>query len=226
MTPKLLKPAEFAEKKIVEDILSFKYAPGDVLPAERMLAGQLGVTRPTLREVLQRLSKEGWVIIRHGKPTLVNHYLEKGGLAILSALVRYGKSLPSGMVNHLLEVRTTILPDLPQQAVEHDRETLGLYLNASQQLSPTAKAYTEYDWGLQMKMVHLCNNPVFNMIFNDFAPIYDLLGKKYFKSKEARSLTFSYYEQLRASLKDGTGSIKEIVETTMIETRKMWQAIQ
>ncbi len=226
MTPKLLKPAEFAEKKIVEDILSFTYAPGDVLPAERMLARQLGVTRPTLREVLQRLSKEGWVIIRHGKPTRVNHYLEKGGLAILSALVRYGKSLPTGMVNHLLEARTSMLPGIAQRAVENDREALALYLDASQQLSPTAKAYTEYDWGLQIKMVQLCGNPVFNMIFNDFAPIYDLLGKQYFKSKKARSLTLSYYEQLRASLKDEIGNIKEIVETTMIETRKMWQVIQ
>lgn len=66
---KLLKPAEFAENQLLEAILDNTYGPGDVLPAERILARFLGVTRPTLRETLQRLSKEGWVTIAHGKPT-------------------------------------------------------------------------------------------------------------------------------------------------------------
>ncbi|MCP4722010.1 MAG: GntR family transcriptional regulator, partial [Desulfobacteraceae bacterium] len=66
---KPLKPAEFAEKQLLETILDGIYQPGDTLPAERVLAQSLGVTRPTLRETLQRLSKEGWVTIAQGKPT-------------------------------------------------------------------------------------------------------------------------------------------------------------
>jgi len=114
LVEKLLKPAEFAEKQLLEAILGLKYNPGEVLPAERLLAIELGVTRPTLRETLQRLSKEGWITIRHGKPTKVNDYLKNGGLGILSSLARYGKNLSTDMVSHLLEVRTVMFPDIAQ----------------------------------------------------------------------------------------------------------------
>ncbi len=40
--------------------------PGDRLPAERALAGQLGVGRPTLREALRALQLLGFLDIRHG----------------------------------------------------------------------------------------------------------------------------------------------------------------
>lgn len=40
--------------------------PGDRLPAERVLAGKLGVGRPTLREALRALQLLGIVDIRHG----------------------------------------------------------------------------------------------------------------------------------------------------------------
>ena len=83
MVKKLLKPGEFVEKQLLEAILGSRYKPGESLPAERLLAAELGVTRPTLRETLQRLSKEGWITIQHGKPTKVNDYLKKGGLGIL-----------------------------------------------------------------------------------------------------------------------------------------------
>ena len=77
-----MKPAEYAEHQILEAILDKSYGPGDALPGERALAQSLGVTRPTLRETLQRLAKEGWVTIAHGKPTRVNDYLAQGGLGI------------------------------------------------------------------------------------------------------------------------------------------------
>ncbi|MGC6744236.1 GntR family transcriptional regulator [Escherichia coli] len=41
--------------------------PGLFLPAERELSELIGVTRTTLREVLQRLARDGWLTIQHGK---------------------------------------------------------------------------------------------------------------------------------------------------------------
>ncbi|XPE41305.1 GntR family transcriptional regulator [Shigella flexneri] len=39
----------------------------------------IGVTRTTLREVLQRLARDGWLTIQHGKPTKVNNFWETSG---------------------------------------------------------------------------------------------------------------------------------------------------
>jgi DNA-binding FadR family transcriptional regulator len=48
-----------------------EYTPGMRLPAERMLAGQLKVSRPSVREALIALEVEGWVDIRGGTGVFV-----------------------------------------------------------------------------------------------------------------------------------------------------------
>ncbi|WP_299982624.1 fatty acid metabolism transcriptional regulator FadR [Desulfobacula sp.] len=226
MIKKLLKPAEFAEKQLLEAILGSKYNPGEVLPAERLLATELGVTRPTLRETLQRLSKEGWITIRHGKPTKVNDYLGNGGLGILGSLARYGKNLSFDMVSHLLEVRTVMFPGIAQRAVSNSPEEILTYLKKSKTLKDRADAYAGYDWGLQMLMVKATNNPVFNMILNDFEPLYAVLGEIYFQKKDTRSVSLTYYRDLIKALDQTNMDVRPIVEKTMIHSEKIWRRIR
>ena len=221
MVEKLLKPAEFAEKQLLEAILGSIYKPGEALPAERVLAVELGVTRPTLRETLQRLSKEGWVTIRHGKPTKVNDYLKNGGLGILGSLARYGKNLSTDMVSHLLEVRVMMFPGIAQKAVCNNPEEILTYLKKAEFLKDLPEAYTSYDWELQMLMVRATKNPVFNMMLNDFAPLYAILGEAYFKNKEARSASSAYYRDLASALEQNM-DVFPLVEKTMIQARKIW----
>ena len=54
--------------KLIE---SGEYQPGMRLPAERVLAGQLKVSRPSVREALIALEVEGWVDIRGGTGVFV-----------------------------------------------------------------------------------------------------------------------------------------------------------
>ena len=44
---------------------------GDALPSERRLASDLGVSRPTLRAVIDELVREGLLLRRHGSGTYV-----------------------------------------------------------------------------------------------------------------------------------------------------------
>lgn len=53
------RPAEQAERQLIQEILNGVFPADSALPPERALAGMLGVTRPTLREVLQRLARDG-----------------------------------------------------------------------------------------------------------------------------------------------------------------------
>ncbi|NOX35478.1 MAG: fatty acid metabolism transcriptional regulator FadR [Deltaproteobacteria bacterium] len=223
---KPLKPAQFAEKKIVEAILDSTYRPGESLPAERVLAGMVGVTRPTLRETLQRLSKEGWITIRHGKPTKVNDYLKKGGLGILHSLAGHGRTLPTDMVSNLLEARAIIFPGIAQKAISCSPERILRVLELSRTLKDSPDEYARYDWELQMLMVNAANNPVFNMIFNDFAPLYEILGENYFKNKEVRLVSLAYYRDLTGAIEQNNTNVKKIVEKTMIQTRKIWLGLK
>jgi DNA-binding GntR family transcriptional regulator len=60
-----------------EDLLAWiakgKVAPGSQLPPEPQLAGELGVSRPTLREALRSLEDEGVVTRTRGSGTFLSH---------------------------------------------------------------------------------------------------------------------------------------------------------
>ena len=88
MVIKAQSPAGFAEEYIIESIWNNRFPAGSILPAERELSELIGVTRTTLREVLQRLARDGWLTIQHGKPTKVNNFWETSGLNILETLAR------------------------------------------------------------------------------------------------------------------------------------------
>ena len=60
------------EKRMLEGSLK----PGDRLPAERTLALDMGVSRPCLREAMQKLVSKGLLTTRHGGGTHVTDRLE------------------------------------------------------------------------------------------------------------------------------------------------------
>jgi GntR family negative regulator for fad regulon and positive regulator of fabA len=139
------RPGQFAEQQIIESILDGRYPPGSPLPAERKLAEKLGVTRPTIREALQRLASEGWVTIRHGKPTEVNYFWEQGGLRLLGTLVKYGNFLPAAFIEHLLDLRVILNPPIARQASENAPEIIIDHLKRCLLLDNDPDAFTEYD---------------------------------------------------------------------------------
>ena len=59
-------------------LLSMKegaYARCARLPRESILAGQLGISRTQLRDILASLEREGFITRRHGVGTLINHHV-------------------------------------------------------------------------------------------------------------------------------------------------------
>jgi GntR family negative regulator for fad regulon and positive regulator of fabA len=110
MVIKAKSPAGFAEKYIIESIWNGRFPPGSILPAERELSELIGVTRTTLREVLQRLARDGWLTIQHGKPTKVNQFMETSGLHILDTLMTLDADNATAIVEDLLAARANISP--------------------------------------------------------------------------------------------------------------------
>ena len=123
MVIKAKSPAGFAEKYIIESIWNGRFPPGSILPAERELSELIGVTRTTLREVLQRLARDGWLTIQHGKPTKVNQFMETSGLHILDTLMTLDADNATSIVEDLLAARTNISPIFMRYAFKVNRDT-------------------------------------------------------------------------------------------------------
>jgi GntR family transcriptional regulator, negative regulator for fad regulon and positive regulator of fabA len=123
MVIKAKSPAGFAEKYIIESIWKGRFPPGSILPAERELSELIGVTRTTLREVLQRLARDGWLTIQHGKPTKVNQFMDTSGLHILDTLITLDSDNATNIVDNLLAARSNIAPIFMRNALKVNRES-------------------------------------------------------------------------------------------------------
>lgn len=80
------------------------------------------MTRTTLREVLQRLARDGWLTIQHGKPTRVNEFMETSGLHILDTLMTLDTDNATSIVDDLLAARTSISPIFMRYAFKVNKE--------------------------------------------------------------------------------------------------------
>ncbi|MBV1910773.1 MAG: fatty acid metabolism transcriptional regulator FadR [Kangiellaceae bacterium] len=189
-------PAAFAEEYIVDSIWNGKFAPGTILPAERELSELIGVTRTTLREVLQRLARDGWLTIQHGKPTKVNDIWETGGLHILDTITRLDDDGSLALADKLLDARTQIGGIFFRLAMKENPTKMSDIFKKVSDIDNTAQAYIDYDWYAQHQCAFLSGNPVYLLMLNGFKSIYYRLGSFYFGHQQTRDLALAHYKNL------------------------------
>ena len=102
--------------QLLGEVVDGELAAGDSLPSERRLAELLGVSRPAVREALQRLSQARLVEVRHGGATTVRDFRRVAGLDLLPRLlVRDGQLDPSVGLS-ILQARQAIAPTVAAAA--------------------------------------------------------------------------------------------------------------
>ena len=221
-----LRPNKHVEDVLVTGILDGTFPIGSALPNERALSAQLGVTRPTLRETLQRLAKEGWVTIQHGKSTMINDYWQTGGLSLLGTLARYGRNLPDGFIDHLLEIRLVLLPPAALSAAKREPQAILTHLEQADSLADDAETFTNYDWNLQTLFARNSSNPVYLLILNDFESVFHMIAQYYFVHENARNASLRFYRALGDALSRQSGNIDQIVRSAIVESIQIWETIK
>ena len=197
MVIKAQSPAGFAEEYIIESIWNNRFPPGTILPAERELSELIGVTRTTLREVLQRLARDGWLTIQHGKPTKVNNFWETSGLNILETLARL------------------------------DHESVPQLIATANEVADHADAFAELDYNIFRGLAFASGNPIYGLILNGMKGLYTRIGRHYFANPEARSLALGFYHKLSALCSEGAhDQVYETVRRYGHESGEIWHRMQ
>ena len=218
------KPAEITENRLIDAILSGHFPIDTALPAERELAAQLGVTRPTLREALQRLGRDGWIEIRHGRSTRVRDYWHEGNLGVLGAIARRSQGLPKDFVPNLLYVRQVMAPAYTRLAVEHAPEQVLSVLGGYIQLPEHPEAFADFDWQLHHQLTLASGNPIFTLILNGFCELYQPMARLYFQPLAARIRSRQFYGDLHAAVQAGDASKAEaIAHQVMVDSIELWR---
>ena len=195
---KARSPAALAEEYIIKSIWNNYFPPGSDLPAERELAEKIGVTRTTLREVLQRLSRDGWLTIQHGKPTKVNNVWETSGLNILEVLINLDSTLSPLLIANVLSARTNLATIYVPRAFRiAKKESLALF-EGYDKLPDDAKAYVDFDYNIFRNLTFVSKNPIYGLVLNSLKGLYTRVGMIYFALPEARALAVEFYRKLSA----------------------------
>ncbi|MFC3094959.1 fatty acid metabolism transcriptional regulator FadR [Alteromonas sediminis] len=223
MIYKAQSPAGFAEEYIVESIWSGRFPPGTILPAERELSELIGVTRTTLREVLQRLARDGWLTIQHGKPTKVNNFWETCGLNILETLARLDQAGIPELVDNLLAARTNLSAVFIRGAIRNNPEKAAEIIARYKAVGDDGKEFADFDYQMSHDLAIASNNNVYVLMMNGFRGLYSRIGGFFFSHKRARDVARGYYQNLLEVAERGEydGALLVIREYG-IESGKVW----
>ncbi|AWL12460.1 Fatty acid metabolism regulator protein [Saliniradius amylolyticus] len=227
MIYKAQSPASFAEEYIVESIWSGRFPPGTILPAERELSELIGVTRTTLREVLQRLARDGWLTIQHGKPTKVNNFWETCGLNILETLASLDEEGIPDLVDNLLAARTSFSAIFIRGAIKQAPEKVVKLLSDFDSVEDTGEAFAEFDYWINHELAMASDNRVYVLMMNGFKGLYKRIGSYYFTHEPSRELARDYYAKLMAAAKDGDFErVPALVKDYGIKSGRIWNKIR
>ena len=122
--------ADVVAREIEQRVLEGRLKPGDRLPSERELSVQLGVSRASLREAIQKLAARGLLDSRQGGGTFVTDRLDSSFGNPWEDILREHPGVHEDMLEfrHMLEARAAECA--ATRATASDRERVRLCLAA------------------------------------------------------------------------------------------------
>lgn len=115
--------------QIAAEVLRGDVAAGESLPSERRLAEVLGVSRPSVREALQRLGHAGLVDVRQGDVTTVRDFRRSASLDLLPQLLMSSGTIDIPTARSLMETRLHVGPFAAGLAAERAGKKLATPLH-------------------------------------------------------------------------------------------------
>jgi GntR family transcriptional repressor for pyruvate dehydrogenase complex len=202
---------EQLERMILEGTLK----PGGRLPAERALAEQFGVSRPSLREAIQKLTAKGLLISRQGGG---NYVVESLGSTFSDPLLHLLESSPDAQ-RDLLEFRHTLEASCAYyaaiRATDVDRERLRQAFDTLQDCYSRSSEVSRAEEGAADASFHLAiaeasHNAV---LLHTIRGLFDLLkrnvvtniGGMYKQRTETRDMLISQHRELYLAIIEGRG---------------------
>jgi DNA-binding FadR family transcriptional regulator len=189
-----LRPASLKDalvERLEELILSGHVSIGDKLPSERVLALQLGVSRPVVHEGLVELAARGLVTLKPRVGAQVNDYRRQGSLALLNSLISYRQgALDPALLEGLLSLRRLLESETARLAARNrtrdDLHELEQVLAREQKVDPrNIDALVDVDFDFHHRVALASGNPIYPMFINSFELAAKNLAAQFFASPHA-----------------------------------------
>ncbi|MGZ4442813.1 MAG: FadR/GntR family transcriptional regulator [Nocardioidaceae bacterium] len=163
-------------EQILSDVVAGTLEPGAPLPSERRLAELLGVSRPVVREALQRMAQAGLVDVRHGGATTVRDFTRFAGLDLLPRLLFRDGDVDLVVVRSILEARLAVGPEVAALAAERGTTDMAQALGETLDLlvaSEDPVAMQQHSLAFWDLVVDGADSVVFRLMFNSLRATYE-----------------------------------------------------
>ncbi|AUT72403.1 MULTISPECIES: FadR/GntR family transcriptional regulator [Paraburkholderia] len=205
-----------------EQICSGKFAPGDILPAEPVLAEQMQVSRITIRETMKSLSAKGMLQVRrrYGTIVLPRSQWQLFDPDVITWRARAG-TVDAGLIQDLMELRLIIEPNAAKlaarRATDEDRVAVRRAFKAMERAVAGHGEYVPADLAFHGAILTACHNQFVQQMQNALSAI---LRTSFELSSEiaggpARSLPM--HEALCVAIEKGDEAAAEAAVLTLIE---------
>lgn len=189
--------------QILSDVVDGELEAGESLPSERRLAEVLGVSRPAVREALQRMAQARLLQVRHGGATTIREFRRFAGLDLLPQLLVRNDELDLGVVRSILEARLAIGPHVAAMAAERSTpalvDILGKVVDAlDSDAEPVARQHQALAfWD---HVVDGADSIVFRLMFNSLRAAYEPVVEALAGHMEAEVGQIGAYRKLVATI--------------------------
>lgn len=204
-----------------QQICAGRFAPGDILPAEPILAEQMQVSRITIRETMKSLSAKGMLAVRrrYGTIVLPRSEWQLFDPDVIMWRARSG-TVDAGLIDDLMELRTIIEPAAARlaarRATPQDRLALRKAFNAMARAVAGHGDYVPADLAFHGAILSACHNQFVQQMQNALSAIlrtsFELSSE--IQGGPARSLPM--HEALCMAIEQGDAAAAEAAVLTLI----------
>jgi len=162
--------------QVLAEVVDGEIGAGEPLPSERRLAEVLGVSRPAVREALQRMAATRLVEVRHGGATMVRDFRRYAGLDLLPRLLVRRGELDPEVGRSVLEARLAIGPAVAALAAQRGGPVLEARLtDVLDRLASTDDGVEQQVHALEFwhQVVEAADSLVFQLMFNSLRAAYE-----------------------------------------------------
>ena len=204
---------------------SGEYQTGARLPAERDIAKELGVSRPSVREALIALEVEGWVEIRTGSGIYV---LDRPapGHKVPAPTTEWG---PLELIRARRVVEGEIASMVATQAKRRDFAAMDLAIQSMQKDADRGVVPLEGDRAFHSAIVHACGNTVLMETVQSFwdsrrSPLFVRLGDYFETPKSWQSAIAEHHAILEAMRARDATAARSAMHTHMDKSHARFSA--
>ena len=188
-------------------ILSGELSIGQSLPPERVLARQLGVSRPVVHEGLVELAARGLVKMTPRVGTVVSDYRREGSLTLLHSLVSYSRGdLDAVFVEDLLQLRFLLETETARLAAGRRtaRDLRELRDLVDRDEAGAAAQDTDAVVRLDFRFHHLValasGNRLYPMLVKSFEPAHNNLASQFYADAAVVPQVFALHAEIVAAV--------------------------